>query len=488
MNLMTRRLCLALCSLHVLFGFNARSEPSTEPPADADPAVVPELLHWDYVDEWTRSKEASHSDDSDSWVAQGIVAKRADSSIELLAEATGLSEENPIEFWLISDSSGHDYEALAIAYARPTDIHNALQFIGLQPGAPVNPRALRFFPKGERVLATFSWTDEEGTNHRWRAESLLMDARTGKALAPDGFAFVGSQWVDTGNERVYAAEQFDPQSIISVYNERTTILDRPYVVPQGEVYGRVHPYPGRQPAYGRLVHVRLVPEFTNAHRRLLDVTLDIQAGDAEQPIELSLKDESGAALHDGSTLAHILAELNRIIENEQTAFIQPRIGPDVPLHELRDLFRLLRSFEEEKTLHIEPPATGHLFYRAFLPNESHRDRAHRPSQVLELHLTRQSEDGKNEGLAGTLIDVRDIRAQREDPFEAELTEYPVASPQELPEALSTIQHRLPVLLVFASADTTYEMLMQWVTPAMNQIDTIYVFLGAPGPASNPTSE
>ena len=71
--------------------------------------------------------------------------------VTLWGEATGVSPDAPIEFLLIPTDSGHDYEALTISFAKPSDIHRALAFIGLKPGKSVDYAAYRYWvSKGER--------------------------------------------------------------------------------------------------------------------------------------------------------------------------------------------------------------------------------------------------------------------------------------------------------------------------------------------------
>ena len=440
------------------------------PPDDADPDRPPTLTLIEEVDaihdEWL--EDAKKNPDIRVW--RGLRADRAQQSVQIIAEATGLATDHPAEFLLISTRSGHDYEALAISYARPSELHEALEFIGIPAGAPFNPRDLRFFPKGERVLVTVRWTDREENSHAWPAEALVRDSRTNASIPEDGFVFVGSHWLEEDGERRYAADTYDPHSLISLYNEPTTVLDVPRPVSQGDVYGFLRPYPGRQPEQGQRLEILFEPEFKDGRSRIADITLDIRAGAEDAPIHLTLYDDDGEALHDGVALRNVFGALNRLIRAERTPFLHLRIGDEVPLKEIRDLVRLLVAFEEEEDLHFEPPAPGDLFYRAFIPAEAHRDPANRPSQALELRLERDGPD-----LAGRVVNIRDIRARREDEFEAEVTEYDVSTPAQLPSMLAEIQHHLPVLLVFAPADLTYGTLMEWLRPVRDTHPTVHIF-------------
>lgn len=445
---------------------------SVAPPQDADPDTHFELRHRDVVDAFYEEWSAHYAEAPQMLVRRGLLADRDEHYVEFLAEATGLPPTDPVEFVIIAETSGHDYEALAVSHARPTDIHEAMRFIGMEPGEPLNPPAFRFFPKGERVFISFLWTDEDGVTHERRAEELIMDARTDDSLPKDGFVYVGSQWIVEGGKRLYAAESpYGPESIVSVYNEPTTVFDVPRTVAQRDVYGLLRPYPDRQAPYGQLLRIRVTPEYTDGRRRVANVTLDIRPGSEEAPVHVTLLDEQGDPLHEEHALHQVLASFNRIAERGQIPFVILRMHEAVAVIELRDLTELLRRFEQENTLHIEPPLAGDLFYRAFLPVGAHRDRAQRPSQALELHLERT--DG---ALTGRVLEIEDRRRRREDPFEPEITEHAASSPVALRAVLDEIGHPLPVLLVFTSADLSYGAVMEWVRPVMDTHPMVHVFL------------
>lgn len=462
---------IALCAFAVCTFLASAHAESTAPPQDADPDARFALQHHAAVDARYAERLEHHADEPHMRVRRGLLADRKAGFVEIDAEASGLPPHDPVEFIVISESSGHDYESLAISHARPSEIHEAMRFIGMEPGQPYNPRALRYSPKGERVIITFHWEDDDGATHAYRAEEMVRDDRTESHLVMEGFVFVGSQWLDEDGDRVYAADAYGPQSIVSIYNEPTTVFDVPRDVPQRDVYGFLRPYPDRQASYGRLLRIRIEPESRDGQRRVAEVTLAIRPGAGETPIHLTLLDADDVPLHDGHALHQVLSALNRIAEEGQTPFLSLDLHDDTPLKEIRDLLNLLRAFQAEGELHIEPPQPGDLFYRAFLPVEEHRERENRPSQALELHLTR-SEDG----LTGRVVLIEDDRRRREEPFDPVITEYAAPTPAALSETLADIQHRLPVLLVFAPGDMTYGTVMQWVRPVLDSHPMIHLFL------------
>lgn len=439
------------------------------PPTSADPDFTHTLQHHAWVRDWTESLHAEAETDPEIWVAPGIVANRDQQRITLWAEATGLPSDTPVEFLLIGELSGHDYEAIAISYARPIDVYEALTFIGLPPGNPVMPRDLRFFPKGERVNVFFRWRTDEDEYIEVKAESLVRDRRSGDALPTIGFTFVGSHWLDVDGERVLAAEQRDPRSIISVYNEPTTLLDPPRQAGQQQLFGFLHAYPDRQPAFGTLLEVVLVPERTDGARRVVDVVLAVNK--TLDGIELQLQNEAGKALHEDPSLPGVLAAFEELKVADQTPFVQVESAMSVPLAELRSLYRWLRAFQDEDILYMEPPQGDELFYRAFLPNEAHRNPAQRPSQALELRIPATDREQPAE-----VVHIQDQRRRIDDEFDPSIETHAVPQPEELPRVLADIDHHLPVLLVFAPAQMTLGELMTWLGPVRETHPTVHLFL------------
>ena len=227
--------------------------------AQTNPPPSPRETNKRLVMAWNARDLALARTNQDLFVRPGLVADRAARSVRVYGESVRLNPGDPVEFALIAETSGKDYEAQAVSFALPSAVHEALEFIGLKPGAPVDATALRFWPRGERVKVTIEVLATNGAaTALGRAESTVVDTRTGKPLPEAGFVFCGSRWTtateDAGSstDRVYAADVFSPNSIISVYNERNSVLDVPRRAAQGEVYTFQVPNPERRlPAAGR---------------------------------------------------------------------------------------------------------------------------------------------------------------------------------------------------------------------------------------------
>ncbi len=472
-------------ALLALAAFTDRAEAGLarlDAPADEAFDQLP-LQHHDQVTAWTEQQREAHADDAHIWIRPGIRADRKTREVILWADATGLAAENPLEFLLISESSGHDYEAVAVSYAMPSDVRTALEFIGVPAGAPVNPQALRFFPKGEPIAIYFEWT-VDGETVEWRAESLVRDLRTQASLPTEGFTFVGSRWIERDGEQRLAADVLGPNSIVSLYNETTTVLDMPTVARQSEVYGFLQPHPERIPPIGKLLSVRLTPARAPDTPQVANLTLRMESGDSARPIHLHLAEPvSSEVLHETPSLDAVLVALSEIRASDRMPFVQLELAGDVPLNEIRDLSRILQRLEQDQEVQVEPPPEREPYYRAFIPREQHRERANRPSQALELNL---QHGDTPDALEVVLKEIRDVRERREDEPLLEVTPHPVESPSDLVALVETIHHRLPVMIVFAPEDLLYERLLEWIQPIMDRHPTIHIFM-TPGFGSESSS-
>ncbi|EFK96106.1 secreted protein, partial [sediment metagenome] len=200
----------ALLALGVLLTWTERlTADSTNPPPD------PRALHKQIVADWYARDGALARTRPHLWVRPGLVADRGTRRVRVYGESTSLNLGDPVEFPLIAEQSGKDYEALAVSFAQPSDVHRALEFIGLRPGAATSPSGLRFWPRGERVRVTFDLIATNGAaTPICRAESLVTDTRTDAPLPETGFVFCGARWTHGTDDTspatglVYAADVF----------------------------------------------------------------------------------------------------------------------------------------------------------------------------------------------------------------------------------------------------------------------------------------
>jgi hypothetical protein len=449
-------------------------EPPPRPAGDAahDPAAIAARKTYD-------ENLARYRGNPDYLVLPGLLANKKEKWVRLAAKATGITPNDPLEFWLIPPDAGKEYEALAVGLVKPSDVHKALEFIGMRAGRPVDPMANQYWPKGERVFMTFHWDDppakegEKPTPRQARAEQLVIDVRTKKPLPSEGLVFTGSYIIpseDGGPDR-YAAEAIDPHSIAADFNCRASVLDVPRQAVQGDNYGLQKLNPEYHLAANQPMAVMLEPEYRDGRKRVCDLSLTVSLPPGVANIQAGrfvLADARGKTLNAQPTLIHALAEFDRLTESGRDPFVTLHVDDQLTLASVRELYTLLSQLDNEKGIRIDAPPPGQLYYRAFFPREQWRDRKKRLGRPWELHLAL-----KDQALAATLIlpadEIDDNNGLGDLSFE-------IHTPQELAQTLVEKSDRFSrVVYIFAPADLKYGQLMGLIRPALTTHPMMYVF-------------
>lgn len=414
-------------------------------------------------------------------VLPGLVADRSAKRVEVFAEATGIEPGVIVEFLLIDSASSKGYEALLWSHARPSDIHRALEFIGMQPGEPFRPGKLRFWPKAERVLTGIGAV---GDDDRIPLERLIVDQAAERTLPATGFVFTGSIMVhkpDMPDEKAYAANVIDPRSVASIYNDSTAVLDVPRRALQHLVYGKQVVGPAYQFKKHELLTVTLEPEYKDGTKRVVDVSLRVtlaQTKTANLPVEFELTDAKGRSLADRRELADVLGEFGALKRDGRDPFVSVQFSAELTLGTVRDVCRLLQAIDTERGIRVEPPARGQLYYEAFLPDSGLLNRERRIVDPWEVHLTSDSE-GR---LSARLMRHRSRFVDGERVASVEAHDAPSA--EALREHLDAEDARRKsagqrpgarVLLVFADPGVSYGLLVEFLTPAMKTHNVVHVF-------------
>lgn len=419
--------------------------------------------------------------DTNLLVRPGLLADRARRKVVVYAESIRLQPGAPVEFPLISEESGKDYEALAVAFARPSDVHDALTFIGVPPGQGVDTSRMRFWPRGERIDVTFRYgvggAGGATSSVAVRAERLVLDTRTGKPLPEAGFVFTGSSRTPMPDSPatglVYAADVFSPNSIVSVYNEPGTVLDVPRRAAQHDVYTFQVPNPEILLPEAHFIEIDFQPQRPAGAPRVLDLTLRIVPSTNGSPDRagvaylLAPTDQRAAAPEGAEALRRAV---DKLVQTPRDPFVTILPDDALTLSAVRTAASLIDSLEVDDGIRVEPPPPGHPYYRAFLPDEKHRRRADRPFQPWEFHV-----GAAGGGITGDLVRVdEEWRGPDMQPVYRE-RHAAVASVSDLAAALR--QPDSPaVVLVFAPPDLFYGRLRRLLAPALEDGMILYVFL------------
>jgi len=443
--------------------------------AHAEVAPLPEA-----IDTFNRTNLERYAENPEMLVRPGLLADRKGRVIHIPASSTGIGKHDPVEFLLIAPASGHDYEAFAVAYAKPSDVHAALQFIGLEPGRSVSFPYLAFWPKGERVNVTISCRSASAWSGRVAAETLVQNRRINASLPVSGFAFVGSRWITEpdGTNRSYRADVVEPHAIISLYNETGTVLDLPRQVLQNDVYDSQFPNPHYLATTNDVFDFEIRPVRAPGEYRVRDLELRVSATAGQAP---ALKDLvfSLDAADDRQTsgipvanapLPDVIKVFSTIVSNDIDPYVSVHFADAVPIDIARQVSAVLAGVESEKGIRLEPPAEGQLYYKAFTPDERHRRREDRIAQPWELHVPAQGSTNRC-----FLVHIKEIWKDDQLRPDLEATDYPIETSADLRRALDTLGPGLPVILVFAEPGVRHGELMRLLAPAMSTHGTVHVF-------------
>ena len=417
-------------------------------------------------------------------VRPGLLASRTEKWVQIQAEAVGIRSDYNCEFMLIAETSGHDYESLLVSFAKPSDIHEGLVFIGMKPGRPADPAKYRFWPRGERVFATAEW--DNGTHFRARGEALLVNTEMGTHLPKDGFVFVGSAMRNPPNNPtgtpVYAADAFEPNCIVSYYNDFETVLDVPRVAAKGAVYNVQYPNAAYPFATGQMVSVTFETEYKDGRIRVLDLVLKVSP--PAQGVEVTfsnlvflLVDSGGTNLVSGGRFQDAIAVFEQAFKNGCDPFVRVEFDGDLPLSAIRNVSRILKSIDNPKGIRIDAPLAGHAYFQAFIPNAKFRDPAKRSTQPWEFRIS--NSNGKTDG---TLTLVEDRLNRQTEKWSTVTNTFEASSPDAVRKIFETrtddSSQRIGPLYVFmfAPGSMSYKTIAPFIAACLETRPYLHIYL------------
>ena len=442
-----------------------------------DPAMAAHRRNLPKIMKIYRRNKQQYAADESVMVRPGLLASRKKQTVQIYADSTGLGEGDTIEFYLIGDESAHAYEALAISFAKPGDVRDALIFIGMEPGRGVNYNNLQFWPKGERVEISVESASTNITFDSMPFSELLWDYESQKSVMTGGFVFSGSLFTDENSndgEQVLAADNFDPFSIISDYNDPATILDIPLRSVKGDVYGNNTINTKHKLPIGTLLKLTMQPENTNGVKRVLNLQLNINAGTSSTStladVSFDMADRDARSTNHYADLTQLLAAISRLVNDGKDPFVTLSFSPELTLSTCRQLAVLFEKIDTDRGIRIEPPLPGHLYHKAYIPDERMRERQNRYIQPLELHL--KLLDGK---LDATVIKIDEFWGTADEPV---LTPklFPVDLHGGLVGAVRDTKDEHSILLIFADGNIRLGQLLDFIKPLRDSHKYIHIYL------------
>jgi hypothetical protein len=424
-----------------------------------------------------RAARKAHVDNPDVLVLPGLVANRKTRKVEVLAEHTGLEGETELEFLLVDQDSSHGYEALLWSYAKPSDVHQALEFIGLKPGASSNPASLRFGADGDLVNLSVRISGKAPIP----IEKLVLDNETETTLPEDGFVFSGSIMDSAPDgEEIYVADVYDPRSVASIYNEPTAVLDVPRQANKGELYGRQVVNPAYELEHGTLLTIVMEPRGGAPRAAPVKVELALLYPPGASNVVFRLTGAESNVLAEAAAMVPILEQFKALSEAVVTPVISLAVDDECPVQAIVAPSAALAMMETMGFARMEPPVAGRLYYRAFVPQKAWMQAEGRPSQPWELHL--RLRDGE---IKGTMVLNEAVWGEADAPPTFTRRSLDVEKPADLrsrldahaEERLAAGKSALPgVLLVFAAPDVAYGALLGFLQPVLGTHGTVYVFV------------
>jgi hypothetical protein len=450
---------------------------------DQDEMTGQQLANRQKVKEITEGWQKEFREKDDYLVLPGLVADRKAKKVVFLGEATDIAVNDIVEFFVIGETSGHDYEALAISFAKPGDIKKALEFIGMTAGYPVSFRDNRFWPKGERVKMYIA--SNKSPDALVAVEEYLLDDRTAKTLPQLGFIFAGSTVIKTtNNTSELAADAREPQSIASNYNEPETILDIPYQGNQNVVYDHIHSHAGMRLPKHELLNIVLEQEYKDGTLRVCDLALSAapprDAAGSITNCVFTLSDSDGKVLNDDRSLKSALEVFSAKGRDGKDVYVTLSFADNVKVRHASQICQVIQSLEVAGGIRVAPPRAGQLYYRAFIPNLAHLNRKDRAGHPWELRL--KKEDGRT---TGQLTQCEFVWSNNPDAqAEIKATDFAVATPDELRAAIKRAdvertaegkQPNIPVMLLITPSGMTFGEIMSFIKDIRDIVPVVHVY-------------
>ena len=343
-------------------------------------------------------------------------------SVTFTATAVGMPTSAPIEFLFAGAGSDHDYESLFLTDANPADIAKAFEKAGIAVGNPVDVAAARFWPVGCQLEMDPSF------------ESLLRETH-GEPLVPA--IYTGGQ--RDANGQPDAATNM-PMAVFALYSMPQSLIQLDDALDQSVAYGRFRP----------------AEELKKGERRTFKFTLkkDVSC------IRVSPRFEPGK-------LADALGSIKEAAKPGVQLDVTPSFSPELTIAEASGASAALSTIDS-RICKMNGFPEAELFYQAYLPKESWRDRKERLCQPPEVHLkpdgscavTEILEDWSGEGTLDPKLTIKD---------------YPYDADAKAGELVAKLAARTQTVLVYASSETKLARLYALKAAIKEPVRNWYIF-------------
>jgi hypothetical protein len=293
---------------------------------------------------------------SDFKAPDGVYFNKEKRTVNFLVEACGVRENDILEFFVIGPMSDRAYESFSISVASPEKIAEAVSAIGMKRGVPTNPFLARFWPQGEKLNITIAPYDGK-LGDRKAFKDYIRDKAASEAgdVFASKFVWTGGELESTGK---LAATTNIPCSIMSFYSLGQSQILLNGVFDQSAVYGRFAPVKTFKP--GDLLDVCV---FWDGKNTVQDRTVKVNQ----------------------SNVRDILNALRADANAGGDVFVKVAFDDGVTVAEAKKMAEAFAMLDGNG-IKLNGCAEGQFFVKAFLPDESWRNRDGRLFQPFEIHL------------------------------------------------------------------------------------------------------
>ena len=377
-------------------------------------------------------------------VSPTCVYSKAEATVYLLAELSGLGKGYEVEFFLLGRLSDRAYEGLAVAWDAPSVVAKAVEALGVDKGVPAQTLRGLGMAQGERFTMRLRRVGQDNA-FRPLADFVKDDCSTpAQNLFGRGFPYVGTTGYDDAM----------PAAIAAAYTEGKSLFGLPYAAAKGAVYGLFRA--AEDQAAGTPAVVALKWERLPGKARVLRHRVELTAAALAEP-------------------EAFLAELKALCEDPRDVFLDVRLEPTLRLAEVARFAKLLLALEGQGGFTLDAPVKGQIPLRAFAPQEAWRERAKRVFQPWEIELAK----GKGTVEATLCQILEDWTVEGPDPA---LTRkcYPGVTPQTLRETLRKVDvsgGKVYVAFFYCAPDITVGDLAPFAEAIAEPCPTQWIFLG-----------
>ena len=359
--------------------------------------------------------------------AAPVTFDAAQHTVTITATSTDCGLDTPLEFLLVGPDSDHAYESMFTTEATVAEIAAAFEKAGIPCGRPVDVAAARFWPVGvalemEPAFDTF--------------------VKTGEGERPARIAYTGGTRDEKG---IVEAATNMPLAVFAFYNLPQTLISFDDSLEQSATYGRFRPAVKIPQGETRTFTFRWNGQAANRAHRLAVAPGKIRDAFA------ALKATADAAAQAG-------AELD----------VLPDFPASLTVKETAAAAAVLRTLDSP-AVKVNGFVDGQLFYLAYLPRESWRERAQRLCQPPEVHL---AADG-----TARVVEIKEDWSGDDVQLEPKLivTEHPCADVAAAAKLASKLAAATSTMLVYVPGDAPLGKVYEFLKHADKGILNWYVF-------------